>query len=127
VNAHCNERARRTAEAEEEVLQEVCPTHGSVTTMWPVDISPMSILISGGAGITAFCDVVIRLEWRWHWTVYGSSFAGDELTLEEAQAKFKTDFERSHVTAKCTRCDDPHRCHTRTTSCTLAMARLADG
>ena len=75
-------------------LQEVCPTHGSVTTMWPVDISPMPILISGGAGITAFCDVVIRLEWRWHWTVYGSSFAGDELTLEEAQAKFKTAFER---------------------------------
>jgi hypothetical protein len=26
----------------------------------------------------------------WHWTVYGSSLAGDELTLEAAQAKFKS-------------------------------------
>jgi hypothetical protein len=31
---------------------------------------------------------------RRHWTVYESNFAGDELTLQEAQAKFKAAFEK---------------------------------
>ena len=33
-------------------------------------------------------------DYCWHWTVYGSGFAGDEPTLEEAQAKFQEAFER---------------------------------
>ena len=33
---------------------------------------------------------------RWHWTVYGSTANGDELTLEEAQARFKQAFERGY-------------------------------
>jgi hypothetical protein len=34
----------------------------------------------------------------WHWTVYGSGFAGDEPTLEAAQAKFKAAYERKVAT-----------------------------
>jgi hypothetical protein len=34
---------------------------------------------------------------RWHWTVYESNFAGDELMLQEAQAKFKAAFEKGRI------------------------------
>jgi hypothetical protein len=33
-------------------------------------------------------------DYCWHWTVYGTGFAGDEPTLTEAQAQFKAAFER---------------------------------
>jgi len=31
--------------------------------------------------------------WRWRWTVYNSAASGDELTFDDAKAKFKAAYE----------------------------------
>lgn len=61
---------------------------------WPDTENDHVFRVDGPDASRCYRHALQRLEWYWHWTVYGSSAHGDEATLEQAQARFKEAFER---------------------------------